>query len=104
MDRQAALRRLGAELSAAAAARDWTRLDAAVRTLAPQLAALSAAGPWSAAERAALARLRDGHDAAAAACAGAAQALGSRLDEMRNNKEGWIAYALGGDSRTGLEP
>jgi hypothetical protein len=104
MDRQATLRRIGAEFTAAGAARDWARLDAAARALAPQLAALAASGPWSAAERAALTQLRTGHDQAAAACAGALDALGSLLEEMRTNKEGWIAYALGGDSQPGLEP
>lgn len=103
MDRQAALHAIGAELAAAGAARDWTRLDAAARALAPQLAALAESGPWSAAERAALAQLRASHGQAAAACAGAVQALGSRLEEMRTNKEGWIAYALGGGSRPELE-
>lgn len=104
MDRQATLRGIGAELAAAGAARDWARLDAAARALAPQLAALAASGPWSAAEGAALAQLRAGHDQAAAACAGAVEALATRLEEMRTNKEGWIAYALGSESQPGLEP
>lgn len=104
MDRQATLRRIGAELAAAGAARDWTRLDAATRALAPQLSALAASGPWNAGERAALAQLRAGHDEAAAACADALEALRSRLEEMRTNKEGWIAYAVGSESQPGLKP
>jgi ferric-dicitrate binding protein FerR (iron transport regulator) len=87
--------KLGALLATAGAASDWDRLDAATRELGPQLARLAAQGPWNDAERAALARLRAAHDGAAAACGAAAAALAARLDEMRNNKDGWIAYAMG---------
>lgn len=94
MDRQYTIDALGADLAAAAASGDWSRLEALERTLASRLPALAARGPWSASERDALARLRAQHDAAEAACGGAALALAARLDEMRTNKEGWIAYAL----------
>lgn len=94
MDRQAAIRALGAQLDTAAAARDWSALDVHARALGQRLSALAASRPWSAAERAALAQLQAAHGAAAAACDGAAEALSLRLEDMRTNKEGWIAYTL----------
>jgi hypothetical protein len=94
MPRRAAILRLCAALRDASAARDWERLGVATRALAPQLAALGAAGPWTPSERTALAQLREAHDRAADTCAAALVALERRLDEMRANKEGWIAYAL----------
>jgi hypothetical protein len=94
MDRTEAIGTLAQALAAAGAASDWARLDALTRALAPQLQALAAEGPWSVAELAALTRLRAAHDSAAAACSGALAMVTARLDEMRNNKEGWIAYAL----------
>jgi len=102
MDRSAIIDRLGqqldARLQAAGAHADWTLLEPGVRDLAPQLRALAARGPWTGAERAALARLRAVHARAAGACDQATTALAARLDDMRSNKEGWMAYALAGDT------
>lgn len=94
MPKSAAIGKLAAAFQEAGAARDWERLDALARALAPQLAHLGARGTWSAAELAALAQLRAAHDGAAAACGAALESLGARLADMRNNKDGWIAYAL----------
>jgi hypothetical protein len=91
---------LAAAFDDARATRDWERLGALAKTLAPQLSALAARGPWSAAELAALARLRAAHDRAAAACAQALEQLGQRLAEMRDNKDGWIAYALASETES----
>lgn len=102
MDRSGIIDRLGlqldAQLAQATGCGDWTLLEPSVRDLAPQLKTLAARGPWNGAERAALARLRAVHARAASACDGAAAALAARLDEMRSNKEGWMAYALAGDT------
>ncbi|MET0981032.1 MAG: hypothetical protein ABWY02_02960 [Telluria sp.] len=98
MDRHTRLLRLAADLRAAAAAADWEQLDTAARLLGPQLSGMAAQGPWSAAERSAVALLRSAHQQAFDACAQASEALGARLDEMRSNKDGWIAYTL--DSET----
>ena len=46
-------------------------------------------------------RLRAAHDRAAQAGAAAAAGLQARMDEMRDNKEGWIAYALAGATEPG---
>jgi hypothetical protein len=101
-DRQAQLARLGDALQAAAARSDWDRLGEQARALFPALRALAAIGPWTAAERAALERLRAQHDVAAAGAASAARALESRLEEMRANKDGWIAYAMHSETEPGV--
>lgn len=97
MPRTAAIGQLAAALAQAGTARDWERLGMLAAALAPQLAALKARGPWTRGELAALAQLRASHDNAAAACAEALAVLGARLAGMRNNKDGWIAYALASD-------
>ena len=101
-DRQAQLARMGDALQAAAARSDWDKLGEHARALLPALRALAAHGPWTASERAALARLRTQHDAAAADAASAARALEPRLEEMRANKDGWIAYAMYSETEPGV--
>jgi hypothetical protein len=100
-DRQAQLLRMGEAFRAAAAGADWDQLGEQARTLAPRLQALAARGPWSAAERGALQRLRTEYVDAASAVAESAQVLASRLEELRTNKEGWIAYAMHSETENG---
>lgn len=97
-DRQARLLGMGEALQLAAAGADWDGLDRQARALGRELEALAALGPWTAAERSALQRLRSQHDGASATAAQAAAALGVRLDAMRANQEGWIAYAMHNDA------
>ena len=106
MDRSAAIERLATQLRDASAGADWDLLERAVRELGPQLQALAELKPggWSARERAALARLRAAHDGAARASADAASHLQAQLGEMRDNKEGWMAYALAGELESGSTP
>jgi hypothetical protein len=99
--RQSQLLRMGDALQTAAAGADWDDLARQSRALGPQLQALAALGPWTAVERAALQRLRSQHDAAAGAAAGAATALGARLEGMRDNQEGWVAYAMHNETELG---
>jgi hypothetical protein len=94
MDKSAAILRVADSLRSAADGAAWEQLAQMTRTLAPQLDALAAGGPLSSAERSALQRLREAHDHAAAAVAAAADALKHRMDDMRANKDGWIAYAM----------
>jgi hypothetical protein len=104
IDRQARLAqvaRLGEAMQAAAAREDWDGLGEHTRTLSPLLRALAAHGPWNAAERVLLERVHAQHDAAALRAAAAARALEPRLEEMRVNKDGWIAYALHNDAEPG---
>lgn len=100
--RQAQLLRMGDALRTAAAGADWARLGEHVNALAPQLQALAARGPWSAAERQALQRLRTAHDTALEATAVASGALAARLEQLRNNKDGWAAYAMHSDTESGM--
>jgi hypothetical protein len=95
------LAQLGDAMQAAAARADWDRLGEHARALSPLLRGLAAHGPWNARERAALERVRAQHDAAAAHAAAAARALEPRLEEMRANKDGWIAYAMHNDTEPG---
>jgi hypothetical protein len=101
MDRKARLRQIGDALQAAGAAGDWQRLGEQVRALQGQLRTLAASGPWNPAERAALQRLRQSHDTAARRVASAAQELEQRLDALRTNQEGWIAYAMHSENDDG---
>lgn len=93
-DRQALLLQMGEALRSAAIKADWTLLGEHANALAPRLQALAARGPWSAAERQALQRLRSEHDAAAAAACEASDQIALKLEQLRSNKDGWIAYAM----------
>lgn len=101
LNRRARLTQLGDALQDAAARADWNGLGERARALFPTLRALAAQGPWTAGERAALERVRVQHDAAAQQVAAAARALEPRLEEMRANKDGWIAYAMHSDTESG---
>lgn len=99
MPRSAAIDTLSAAFRAAGASRDWEGLGALAHSLAPQLAALTNGGAWTEDELAALTRLRTAHEGAAAACGDALDTLAARLAEMRDNKDGWMAYALASDAQ-----
>jgi len=99
-NRQAQLLGMAEALHAAAAGADWDGLGLQSRALGPQLQALAALGPWTPVERAALERLRSRHEAAAGAAAKAAARLGARMEAMRTNQEGWIAYAMHNDTES----
>ena len=101
MDRTRAIDRLAGVLLDAGTRSDWELLDRAVRELGPRLQALAAGAPWNAGEREALGRLRRAHDGAAGAVAAASAQLQARMGDMVANKEGWMAYALAGESDTG---
>jgi len=102
MDRHQTLLQLAQQINAATAAKDWQALAAINTLMATTLPQLAAQGKWAPAERAALAALRDLHLAAVAKVDGATVELGQHLQDMTNNREGWLAYALdSGDAATG---
>jgi hypothetical protein len=101
MDRTAAIDRLSAVLKDAGERADWELLGCAAGELGPQLQRLAAGRAWSTGERAALGRLRGVHDGAAALVAAAGERLQAQMEHMRSNKEGWMAYALAGETETG---
>ena len=104
MDRTGAIDRLTKVLQDAGAREDWELLGRAVRELGPRLQRLAANQPWSALERAALTRLRGAHDGAALQVGEASGRLQAQLENMRGNKEGWMAYALAGEPEIGNTP
>lgn len=102
MDRRETLLQLAQQLGAATAAADWAALAALNTVMASTLPELAARGAWTPAERSALAALREAHLAAVAKVDGAAAGMRQHLQDMTNNREGWLAYALdSGDAATG---
>lgn len=96
------LRALADRLGQATAERNWGALAALDRELAELLAQLQAeltarGGALGTDERAALGLLRHAHQQARARCAEATEQLGTRLAEMQQNKDGWLAYAASSD-------
>lgn len=101
MDRTPYIEKISQRMQQALHALDWDLIDTCVRELAPQLSKLGAAGPWTAGERAALLQLRSVHDRVASASVSQMQSLQAKMDEMNNNQEGWMAYAMSEEHDTG---
>jgi hypothetical protein len=97
MNREAELRSLAQRLQAAGEAGEWRALAVIDRELAGRWEKFVAHGPWTASERQALAVLHQAHSEAAALCGREVQRLQERLAELRLNKEGWMAYAVGSE-------
>lgn len=95
MDRRPALLGWRQRLETAVRNDDWTALDRADREVAAGLPDLAAAGPWSAIERLALQQLQASHAAARERCDAALATVAGQLDGMRQQREGWLAYAGG---------
>lgn len=98
VDRATAMLQAARALEQARTAADWPRLAELAAALGPRLQAWAALGALSRPERQALARLRAAHDGAAASCKANLDSLAGQLAAMRDNKDGWLAYALAGDS------
>ncbi|MGO4377361.1 hypothetical protein [Pseudoduganella sp. RAF53_2] len=94
MDRQATLLQLAQKLSAATASSDWKALAAIDTLLGSALPKMAAQGKWTPAERAALDALRALHKTALARVNDATAELDKHLYDLKNNREGWMAYAL----------
>ncbi|MEF7615614.1 hypothetical protein V4F39_16995 [Aquincola sp. MAHUQ-54] len=95
MDRRPTLVGWRQRLEAAAQNDDWTALAQADQELAAGLPSLAAAGPWSTPERTALQQLQATHERARRRCAATLSRIGGQLDAMRQQREGWLAYAGG---------
>jgi hypothetical protein len=95
-DRQKAILALARNVGKAADAADWRALAAADRGMAQELPLLAKQGPWKENERKALLILRDIHEKATQRCTEAKDGLEIHLRQIRNNKEGWLAYAFNG--------
>lgn len=101
MDRSGAIDRLADVLKDAGVREDWNLLERTVNELGFRLQRMGATGPWSASERAALVRLHRAHATESLHVTNAACELQAQLEHLRNNKEGWMAYALAGEPETG---
>jgi hypothetical protein len=103
MDRQPALLQLAQQLSAATAAADWPAVAACYSLLHSVLPQLAQQAPWTPAELAALSALRELHQATVAKVDVATAAAGQHLQQLQDNREGWLAYALDSEiDTTGL--
>lgn len=94
MDRQRTLLQMTQKMSAAIASSDWKMLAAMNTLMATALPQMAAQGKWSSPELAALSALRQMHQEAVKRCNQATEELGSRMQEMQANREGFVAYAL----------
>ncbi|MFC3378446.1 hypothetical protein ACFOLJ_21720 [Rugamonas sp. CCM 8940] len=91
-------------MSTALDAADWGAMATLNTMMASALPQMAAQGGWTAAERAALAALRQLHEQAVQRCDKATSDLGQQLHEMQANKEGWLAYALDSETaETGIQ-
>ena len=98
VDRENLLLDLAGQLNKAARESDWEALARVDSEMALRLAS-EAAQPngWNNAERHALDVLHMAHRKALEQCAGELSRVAVLLEEMRNNKDGWLAYAQTGD-------
>lgn len=76
---------------------DWTQLQSVDRQLAELLTRRSGWGQWSQQEMMALAAVQRAHEQARERCTSETQAMRTRLDQMRDHKAGWLAYAMNGE-------
>lgn len=84
---------LARRLDAATLSGDWVTVGVLDRHVAALLRALDARSLTSADEHVALNQLLKAHQQARTRCAEAAEQMAGRLNEMRSNKDGWLAYA-----------
>lgn len=98
-DRSAQMTALARAFGDAAAVGNWQRVAELAGALPAQLQAW-AGTPLTRAERQALTALRAAHDGAALTGTAALDLIDGQLAAIRNNKDGYLAYALAGDTET----
>lgn len=97
MDRYANLMSIARNLLNASQRGDWTLLEGVDRQLAELLTRRTEWGQWSQQEMMALATVQRAHEQARERCATQTEAMRARLGQMREQKAGWLAYAMNGD-------
>jgi hypothetical protein len=97
MDRYANLMNIARNLLNASQRGDWTLLEGVDRQLAELLTRRTEWGQWSQQEMMALATVQRAHEQARERCATQTEAMRARLGQMREQKAGWLAYAMNGD-------
>lgn len=95
MDRQ--LAKLSRQLERAAAESDWSALGALDRELAGLLRT-TASRQWTPKERSALEALHRAHTLAREHCERETTRMDGVLSQMREHKDGWMAYAMSNES------
>lgn len=93
MDKTQQLQGLAQGLERASHSRDWAALARADADLVAALRQWPSLAGWSADERAALEQLRRQHALARAHCEAELRALSATLQDMRQGRERWQAYA-----------
>lgn len=101
MERQQQLVSLTRRLLAAEAGADWTALGNLDRELSVALPRLAARGAFVGDESLAFAGLRQAHQRLRASCERETTRLGEHLNGLRQNREGWLAYAMDGQGDGG---
>jgi hypothetical protein len=81
-------------LNSAVVLNNWQTMAAANREVHMLLSALTSEGEPVGGAFADLEKLRNAHQHAQEHCARELEKVGKRLEELREHKEGWIAYAL----------
>jgi len=93
VDKTLQLQGLAQGLERASRSRDWAALARADADLVAALRQWPSLAGWSADERAALEQLRGQHAQARAHCEAELSALSATLQNMRQGRERWQAYA-----------
>ncbi|HEY0942968.1 MAG TPA: hypothetical protein VGE08_22980 [Steroidobacter sp.] len=76
---------------------DWTLLQSVDRQLAELLVRRTEWGQWSQQEMMALATVQRAHEQARERCVAETEAMRTRLGQIRQQKAGWMAYAMNGE-------
>lgn len=101
MGNEAQLSDFARRLRGAATAADWSALGAIDHEVAQVLRRMRGTG--SARERAALEELRRAHAEARDCCEREAARVGEVLQQMREHREGWMAYAMSAPEESDLK-
>ncbi len=102
MERHSVLADCAQRIRAACSASKWRDLRSVDAEMAQLLRELPAWQGLTLAERAALADLKSAHADARAHCARESALYAERMASMRENRIGWMAYAMQNDGSAGL--
>lgn len=97
MDRYTQLMTIARNLLNASQQGDWALLQRVDRQLAELLTQRSEWGQWAQHEMMALATVQRAHERARERCNVETEAMRARLEKMREQKAGWMAYAMNGE-------
>jgi hypothetical protein len=99
--KQTHLENLVLGLYAAIESNNWQAMAESDREVAALLSTLASREGWADEVAPALQKLGKAHRHAREHCARELENMGRQLEELRQHKEGWIAYALNGNGEEG---